>query len=88
MIINTILCCSPLSPIIAILLLQDFIYEHSESVVSEVDGNYSSSIAYIRFNFFDKYNDIERFTLRRSSINEASVRDLASTYHEQSRVCK
>jgi hypothetical protein len=38
--------------------------------------------------FFDKYRNIERFILRRSSINEASVRDLASTYHEQSRVCK
>jgi len=87
-IINPVLCCGPLSPIIVILLLQDFIAEHSESVVSEVDGDYSSSITCIRINFFDKYRNIERFILRRSSINEASVRDLASTYHEQSRVCK
>lgn len=88
MIINTLLFSSPLSPIIVVLLLQDFIAEHSESVVSDVDGDYSSSITYIRINFFGKYHDIERFILGRSSINEASVRDLASTYHEQFRVCK
>lgn len=88
MIINTVLFCNPLSPIIVILLLQDFITEHSESVVSEVDGDYCSLITYIRINFFGKYHDIERFILGRSSINEASVRDLASTYHEQFKVCK
>jgi len=53
-----------------------------------VEGDYSSSISYIGINFCYKYHDIERFILRPSSINEASVRDLASTYHEQSRVCK